>query len=164
MLVLGPTVADYLTERSGYPSVKIEWIYHPYFYNDGGDRQSLKSENIQFAFLGRTAREKGFDIFCEIANEITINARADNCRFVLIGGLIWRPDEYSDNGSVIRVKHEKWHLTREDLVSELEKVSYLIMPYDKTKFGKTNVSGTFFDAVKYLKPIIALNNPELSHW
>ena len=82
----------------------------------------------------------------------------------MIGGLQWRPDEFSDDGPVIRVKQERWRLTREDLVSELQKTSYLIMPYDKTKFGKTNVSGTFFDAVKYLKPIIAINNSELSHY
>lgn len=164
VLVLGPTVADYLTAHSGYPNVKIEWIYHPYFYNDGGKKQPLEGKNIQFAFLGRTAKEKGFDIFCRIANEIANSTRAGNCRFVLIGGLHWRPDEYSDNGPVVRVKQEKWNLSREDLVSELQKASYLIMPYDRTSYGKTNVSGTFFDAVKYLKPFIALNNPELSHY
>ena len=66
MLVLGPTVANYLTKHSGYPNVRIEWIYHPYFYNDGGERQPLESQNIQFAFLGRTSKDKGFDIFLRL--------------------------------------------------------------------------------------------------
>jgi glycosyltransferase involved in cell wall biosynthesis len=162
VLVLGPTVADYLVKHSAYPNAKIEWIYHPYFYNDGGKKQALEKKNIQFVFLGRTAKDKGFDIFCRIANEISNTTKTENCRFVLIGGLSWKPIEYFDNGPVVRVKKEKWRLTREDLVSELQKASYLIMPYDRANFGRTNVSGTFFDAVKYLKPIIALSNPELS--
>ena len=164
VLVLGPSVADYLSAHSRYPDVRIGWVYHPYFYGDGGDKQPLDSGNIQFAFLGRTAREKGFDIFYRIASEIMDKPGSANCRFTLIGGMHWQPDGYTENGPVVRVKQEKWRLAREDLVSELRKASYLVMPYDRTNYGKTNVSGTLYDSIKYLKPIIALNNPELAHF
>jgi len=52
----------------------------------------------------------------------------------------------------------------EELVSELQHASYLIMPYDKGSYGKTLISGTFYDAIKYLKPIIALNTNDFRYF
>ena len=115
VMVLGPTVADYLTRHSAYPAVKIGWVYHPYFYADGSGPHPLQQGTIDFAFLGRTGKDKGFDVFCRLADRVSGDPDAGNCRFILIGPLHWKPVEFSDHGPVLRIKKEKWRLDREEL-------------------------------------------------
>lgn len=163
VVVLGPTVARFLTENLIYPLVEIKWIYHPYLFEDEPEQQHLNKKPIHFVFLGRTSKGKGFDIFCKLAYEISSVVPAQDAAFSLIGGLRWIPKEYSETGPV-QVASTAYRLTRDALSCHLEKASYLVMPHMTAVYGKKKTTGIFLDAVKYLKPIIALKSDDLAHY
>ena len=163
VVVLAPTVARFLNENLAYAGIEIKWIYHPYLFDDETAQRPLNLKPINFVFLGRTSIQKGFDVFCRLANEISKDFPVQNVAFTLVGGLRWIPKEYSENGPV-HVASPAHRLSRDDISRHLQKAGYLVMPYMNSLYGKKNTTGTFLDAVKYLKPIIALKSDDLAHY
>jgi glycosyltransferase involved in cell wall biosynthesis len=163
VVVLASTVARFLTENLTYAEVEIKWIYHPYHFDEETEKRALNKKPINFVFLGRTSKGKGFDIFCRLANEISNVFPAQDVAFTLVGGLRKIPKEYSKNGPV-HVASPAYRLTRDDLSRHLQKASYLVMPYMTAVYGKKKTTGIFLDAIKYLKPIIALKSDDLAHY
>lgn len=163
VVVLAPTVAQYLNANSIESRLDIQWIYHPYLLDDETEPTELTTKPVHFAFLGRTSKGKGFDIFCGLANDISQTISSRDVEFTLIGRLQWLPKEYSANGAV-RLAGSGGRISRDELADHLQKVSYLVIPYMTTVYGKIKTTGIFFDSVKYLKPIIALKSDDLAHY
>ncbi len=163
LIFLGPTIARHITENLAFSDVDVRWIYHPYLFPADACVSPLGDGRIDFVFAGRTAKEKGFDIFCRIADEISSASAnpAINPVFTLAGGLRWVPREYSAGGNV-RLADPALRLTRDDLAVQLHGASYLVMPYDASRYGRTSASGVLLDAISHVKPIIALRTDELS--
>jgi hypothetical protein len=163
VVVLAPTVAQFLTENLTYPRVEIKWIYHPYLFDDKTEQRPLNKKPVNFVFLGRTSIGKGFDKFCGIANKISHVYPAQDVTFTLVGRPRWLPKEYSETGPV-RIVSSAVRMTRDEMASHLRMASYLVIPYMTTVYGKMKTSGIFLDSVKYLKPIIALKSDDLVHY
>jgi glycosyltransferase involved in cell wall biosynthesis len=143
--------------------MKIKWIYHPYLFDDHTEKQSLNEKAINFVFLGRTSKGKGFDVFCRLANNISQIYPAPDVTFTLVGRPRWLPKEYSETGPV-RIVSSAVRMTRDEMATHLRTASYLVMPYMTTVYGKMKTTGIFLDTVKYLKPIIALKSDDLAHY
>ena len=161
--MLAPTVARFLTEHLIYTGVQIKWIYHPYLFDEETEKRPLSKKPINFVFLGRTSKGKGFDIFCRLANKISHVYPAQDVTFTLVGRPRWLPKEYSETGPVC-IASAAVRMTRDEMAIHLEMANYLVMPYMKTVYGKMKTTGIFFDTVKYLKPIIALKSDDLVHY
>jgi glycosyltransferase involved in cell wall biosynthesis len=143
--------------------MKIKWIYHPYLFDDHTEKQSLNEKAINFVFLGRTSKGKGFDVFCRLANKISHVYPEQIVTFTLVGRPRWLPKEYSETGPV-RIASSAGRMTRDEMAIHLQMASYLVMPYMTNVYGKMKTTGIFLDTVQYLKPIIALKSNDLAHY
>jgi glycosyltransferase involved in cell wall biosynthesis len=140
-------------------------MHHPYLFDEEPLVSPLGNDRINFVYAGRTHKEKGFDIFCLIADEVgsTVFEPAIDPIFTLAGGLRWVPREYSTGGNV-SLADTALRLTRDHLTVHLKNASYLVMPYDASAYGRTKASGVLLDAASHVKPIIALRTDELSYY
>jgi glycosyltransferase involved in cell wall biosynthesis len=127
----------------------------PYFFRRDDYNIPLK-EVIVFGFLGVASEKKGALNFLDLANYIQKNKFKIKSNFKLIGHI-------TDSN----INHKQFYeyicqttisnkpLTIESFIKEANKLDYSVFCFPDSSY-QLSCSATFFDAISFVKPIIAL--------
>jgi glycosyltransferase involved in cell wall biosynthesis len=153
-LVLGDPILNELAKE--LPTIKgsVHSIDLPYFYKNTFISNIYKNKIIKFGFFGVGSENKGFDLFIKLAKEIRNSKFGKRSEFILIGRNISKISKEELKDYVITPSSDK-PLDRAKFDEIAGKIDYIILLH-KARYYRFTASGVFFDALLYIKPIIAI--------
>ncbi|MDP3034269.1 MAG: hypothetical protein Q8M97_04060 [Methanobacteriaceae archaeon] len=170
-MVLGSSIEKELVKE--LPTLKkyIISIDHPYFFSEKKHIQYSKENNIiKFGFFGFGSIRKGIDIFFKLAEDISNEKTRYNPEFILIGNLQnqkFGPVTYKKidkiKNSAVFIPSNKKSLSLDEFESYANILDYSIILH-KPQENRLTAMASLFDAISYLKPIIAINSPFVSYY
>lgn len=154
-LVLGESIQKELVRLFPQLEGKVSYIDHPYFY-ESEETNTPKDNIIRFGAFGVGHREKGTELFFQLAKEI--HDMKLNCKveFILVGHIT---DENLKTISLdpLLVPSPNKPLDRAEFKYYANLVDYAVFFYKPSSY-RLKASGALFDAFSFIKPIIALRN------
>jgi hypothetical protein len=134
----------------------------PYFFVNNYTSQIMVNTVIKFGSFGFGQKRKGTDIFFNLATDI--HSRTSKClsEFILVGH-ISEPELKELITDDVVIPSTDNPLSREKFNEYAYKIDYAIFCFNKDSYRLT-VSGSFYDAIAYCKPIIALRTPFFEHY
>lgn len=163
-IVLGHSIEIELIKL--LPSLKsyVTSIDLPYFFQSTNKKESVQivSQNvIKFGFFGVANMRKGADHFFKLAKDLKDKKTKYKPEFILIG---WVEDKklmkIADN---VFIPSCDKPLSIHDYGKYAEKVDYALIFHRPEQHQLTAIA-SFLDAISYLKPIIAINNPFIEYY
>jgi len=112
---------------------------------------------LRFGLLGIAGKSKGLDVFSRLA----LRARgglARRAEFRLVGKLQKGSDQLDLGGIGGPLPFSSEFLSREVFDSELERLHYVVLPYNMDYYG-LSASGVLLDVLAWRKPVIAFDTP-----
>lgn len=132
---------------------KFYSIEHPFIFHKSQPHKVIINDKITFATLGGMSRKKGSHLFHQLVYELENKSTELNYQFLIIG--IIDITDFPKERVYISSSHER--LTRGDMDNLAQQVDYFLFFCQENTY-EFMVSGAFFDALSYAKPIIALKN------
>lgn len=187
-LLLGKTIQDELLGELPELEPYTSYIDHPYIFKGheeiedhrpNGEPKVLKNratenysskpgtakeDKITFGFLGVGYRKKGIEDFIRLSDDVKskLKSQKENASFVVVGHVPEGEVNIKTNENSLLVA-SKTPLEQEDYEEYMEKIDYAMFLHKPTAY-RFAASGVFFDAVSYLKPIIAIENPLFQYY
>lgn len=160
-LLLGQSI--YLNLCKVAPTIKKSCmaIKHPYIYrkNDAvlpNDEIIFGYDEIIFGYIGTAHRNKGFDTFIKIAEEISKHETPVKVKFVCIGKLVDKSMEDDLSTSSIEFKGgSNETISMDDYNFYISQITFAVYPFKADSY-KYYASGSILDAFSHLKPVICL--------
>lgn len=151
-------LALFPTLRSHVRSLELPYFFENTIHGISGN-DVLKPV---FASAGVAALSKGSNYFFNLAKDVIKNHGIKNITFSYIGHFVDPGMEQFNNGYVM-LPSKDHPLEKEEFQKLMMNADFFVFfyPKDSYKFG---VSGVFFDAVKFEKPIIAIRNDFFSYY
>lgn len=137
-------------------------IDHPYSFNNEIETKCLQKP-ITIASIGTNIFTKNSQLIYEVAKINELNIRKQEVKFVQIGNISSQVLKFS-NGLVENFVTNKKFLSTGNFEKGLKNADYFIFFITPNSLYDLCPSGTFFDAVKYCTPIIALHNPFFDYY
>lgn len=163
-LVLGPPIKNKLLKEMPKLEKYTYAIDFPYFYQPRVNYAPKNKNLIKFGFFGVGSVRKGVDVFYNIANEIMDQKTMHEKEFILIGHIIDKKIIKSGlNLNSVKVPSPNKPLSRQEYSEYANEIDYAIILHNPNEY-KLSAQGSFFDALSYLKPIIAIKNPFIEHY
>jgi len=156
-LLLGKTIRDELLKELPKLRDYTDYIDHPYVFTGNKFKDLSNSNEIVFGFLGVGYRKKGIEEFITLSRNIK-NEHPDGVKFILVGYIAEDDLEVDDS-----INASLTPLIKEDYKEYMEKIDYALL-FHKPEDYRFTASGVFFDAISYLKPIIAIKNPFFEYY
>jgi hypothetical protein len=157
-LILGDSIKAQLEAALPRLAGYLDAIHMPYFFHAVTEEPRMPGAGapIRFGFFGLASRSKGGEQFFAMARELS--ARAE---FVLIGHL---PEaahkDLTDTHSGVLPSEAP--LSRAEMDELALSIDYALILIDPMTYRLT-ASATFYDALCYSKPMIALRSPYVEH-
>jgi len=155
-LVLEEFIRD--TVLKNFPQLhgSIEAFQHPISPVEGAAEIIDLSEPIRFGLLGTALKSKGYPLFVEAANAITVKY-GRRAEFHVIGRC---PEESKGvkGTEALATQPAASQLTREDFVRGVQPLHFVVLPYERAPYT-LSASGVLLDAIAWQKPIIARRMP-----
>jgi len=161
-LVYGQPILDDLVSVLPHMSNYTSALDHPYFYQPAGNKVHAFGEAVKFGFFGVVHRGKGADAMYRLAEDIGRAGLGDRSLFTLIGYLNDKRLDHLLN-SRLNIPSAYKPLDRETFSAYAREIDYSVFLYRPGSYRLT-ASGAFFDALSYVKPVIALKNPFFEHY
>lgn len=161
-LVYGQSILDDLVSVLPHMRGYVNALDHPYFYQLAGDAAHSFGDLVKFGFFGVVHRGKGADTMYRLAEDIGRAGLGDRSEFTLIGYLNDKRLEHLLN-SRLNIPSAYKPLDRGRFSTYAKEIDYSVFLYRPSSYRLT-ASGAFFDALSYIKPIIALKNPFFEHY
>jgi len=127
-------------------------LEHPVVPAECSNNLGRMHQKIRVGFLGHANRNKGFDIFCNIAKKCTNS----NIEFHAIGIEAKTEAQPIDTSGLTR-KPAKGGLSRREYITAIQEVDIVCSPMYNRCYDFI-ASGTVSDAITHLRPIIGLSN------
>lgn len=161
-LALGPSIEIELLKI--LPKLKnyVSSIDFPYFFQSNNRKVSSPNKVIKFGFFGVANRRKGAEDFFKMAKEITDQRTKNKPEFILIGPVEDKKLIKTGVSSVF-VPSPNQPLSSYDFEKYAEDLDYAII-FHKEDQHRLTATASFFDAVSYLKPVIAIKNPFIEYY
>ena len=137
-------------------------IDHPYEYNIFYNHRTLKNP-IVFLNIGTGIITKKSHYIYELAKLCRENIEKDKIKFFQIGNISKEVLSYS-NSLVKQLNKENSFMSTDVFENSLNNADYFIYFFTDNSLYDLCPSGTFFDAIKYQKPIVALHNPFFDYY
>ncbi len=155
-IVLEESLRAVLTRNLSGLESKVEVLPHPLPPNETKSIFADLKLPIRFGFLGLASTQKGFPAFVKLAQEST-SLYHEHVEFHAIGRF---PSNESMllNMDSLGTKPGVERLSRQDYVSAVEQLHFIIFPYLASNY-ELNSSGTLLDALAWAKPLIARKIP-----
>ncbi len=161
-LVYGQPILDELVSVLPHMGRYASALDHPYFYQPTGNEVHAFGERVKFGFFGVVHRGKGTDAMHRLADDIDRAGLGDRSLFTLIGYLNDKRLDHLLN-SRLNIPSAYKPLDREAFSAYAKEIDYSVFLYRPSSYRLT-ASGAFFDALSYVKPLIALKNPFFKHY
>lgn len=158
-LVFGSFIQESLSEM--FPKIRkfVSAMDLPYSFQP--PTIHVPSENkTSFGALGVGSRSKGTDLFFKTAVEVKSYSR--DAEFILIGPVIDKQLVLPENNTVI-IPSLSSPLSREDFSKWAQSIDYAVF-FHKPESYRFSTSAAFFDALSYVKPVIAIRNPLFEYY
>jgi hypothetical protein len=146
------------------PSIRhqIKAIDLPYFFNKKAQNIIHSNDNIlRIGYFGVVHSGKGADKIFEIAKQVNTKLGNQSPEFVMIGKV--SDLEISNLSANILFPSPHTPLDKEDFENYANKLDYSIFCFSQKSYRLT-VSASFYDAIAFIKPIIALRTPFFEYY
>jgi hypothetical protein len=143
-----------------YPKINnyIYFLNMPYFFRC--DHYNIPLSNVLvFGFLGVASEKKGATDFMQIATEFSNNKFHNKSVFKLIGHITdsnLNHDHFYECVKPTTISNKP--LTIESFINEAKAIDYSVFCFPDSAY-QLSCSATFFDAISFIKPIIAIKTP-----
>jgi len=161
-LLFGESKGNELCEILPKLQSHVQSINLPYFFKDY--KKTLKSTStlMRFGSFGEWHNKKGTDVFFKLASEVHQKTDKNKSEFILIGH-IGDPAMRKKINTELIIPSIDRPLIREKFEEYANKIDYAIFCF-KPKSFRLTVSGSFYDALSYIKPIIAIKTPFFEYY
>ncbi len=129
----------------------------PYFFNEINGTGWAKSDRLCFGSFGEWHLKKGTPIFFQLARDVSFHCPNSMVEFILVGRISTEQHKKLSSSEVIIPSFDR-ALSREAFESYASRVDYSVFCFDPTSYSLT-MSGSFYDALSFVKPVIALKTP-----
>jgi hypothetical protein len=162
IIVLGDHIKENLKKLHPELDRYIFSLNMPYFFRNF-EIKVPKNNNLVFGFLGVVSEKKGGYTYLRLVNEITKN-KLLKCEFRLIGQIT---DPNIDSKDLSYFKNRPSNLFApmklDTFITEVNSIDYSIFCFTKESY-QLSCSATFYDALSFVKPIIALKTPFFEYY
>lgn len=164
ILIFGESIKNellwYIPKMKGH---KILCIDHPYDYNYKVEKRSIGFTNtVVVASIGSGILNKNSHLIFKIAQYFKKEIELKEIKFKIIGKISPQVMSY-DNGLVL-INTSSEFISTKKFEDEIILADYFIYFFKSNSLYDLCPSGTFFDAIKYEKPIIALKIPFFEYY
>ncbi len=159
-LLLGKTIKDELVKELPSIGEYTGYVDHPFFFKTFELDDSYMDKELVFGFLGVGYRRKGIEDFIKLSKHVKVQGYTKKVKFILAGFIAESDMEIEENPFLTA---SRTPLKQDDYFKYLEKINYALF-FHKAEDYRFTASGVFFDAISYLKPIIALKNPFIQYY
>jgi glycosyltransferase involved in cell wall biosynthesis len=159
-LLLGKTIKDELLKELTALNEYTEYVDHPFFFKTFELDDTYMDRELVFGFLGVGYRRKGIEDFIKLAKYVKAQGYAEKVKFILAGFIADADVEIEENSFLTA---SRTPLKQDDYFKYLKEVNYALF-FHKAEDYRFTASGVFFDAISFLKPIIALKNPFIQYY
>jgi len=161
-LLLGESIRIELVKSMPKIGKYVNVIDHPYRYAEYVAPLKEDLNVLRFGSLGTGRREKGTDLFFSLATDVRQRTDKSASEFILIGPITDEETRKLVTSDVLIPSDER-ALSREDFDKYAHEIDYSVFCYPSESY-KLTASGAFFDALSFVKPIIALRNPFFEYY
>jgi hypothetical protein len=162
IIVLGDHIRDNLIKLHPELERYTFSLNMPYFFRNF-EYKVPKLNNLVFGFLGVASEKKGGSTYLRLVNKIRINELL-HCEFKLIGHVT---DPIIDIKDLVYFKNRSNNLLTpmklDTFIQEVNTIDYSIFCFPKKSY-QLSCSATFYDALSFVKPIIALKTPFFEYY
>lgn len=141
---------------------KIISIDHPYNYNFTHNIISNENDKLIIANIGTGIINKNSQFLFQLANLLKKQVEGDCVEFLQIGNISKEVLAFSN--PYVKIINKSVFLPIEDFELNLLRAHYFIYFFTPNSLYDLCPSGTFFDAIKYSRPIIAIRNPFFEYY
>jgi hypothetical protein len=158
-LVLGDWIRERVVQAVPSLNSALFSIWHPYLFCHSAWAPLPGRGPIRFGFLGAATEGKGFDRFCELAEDIqSRSVSSPSAEFELVG----RPP-MKLSGRIVSLAgseamSQDGFMTRALYEERIKQLHYSVFPFRSSSYDVVT-SGSFIDTFAYLKPCIVLRHP-----
>lgn len=156
-IALAPHVVDYCRRSASHVATAMRWMHLPYFSPDSDITFRALTAPIRFGFIGFAYKEKGTQIFFDIARDIRHGELASRAAFIHLGSNGMGQGLPAKN-SVESIGTGEEMISREAFNRAMAGIHYCVFPYPPERYAD-RASGALFDAFAWAKPVIALRSP-----
>ncbi|MFL7016482.1 hypothetical protein AB6D16_014805 [Vibrio cyclitrophicus] len=154
VVVLGKSICENFSRITGID--KIFWIHHPYDLSLPSKNEVVtegeSERELKIGFVGIGSKDKGFFDLVEFLQQHQTKAKV---KFYHIGPTSDKKESAYCN--LVPVFNSSTLVERELFEEKIRAMDYIILPLPNDEY-KLRASGSFFDAIKYEKPIIYTKN------
>lgn len=158
-IILGKTVLKYLrlivkTRNKNLFAIDAPCVWESYTVDD----TIKKSDSfVRFGFFG--VGSKGFANFYKLASDIKKIYK--HVEFVLVGFLNVKNEVEYKNDVVQGISYNR--ISREEYIIRAKGLTYAVW-VGSPEYYKYGASGSFLDALSFIKPVIYIRNPFIDHY
>jgi len=156
-LVLAEHIMQNIEAKHSSIADLFDWIDLPYLFSASSTMSPDISNQLLFAFLGSPRKQKGYELFEQLATDVKRRQRQQNQRvpeFALIGA-------YKREGAVfnsdVLYPPSNTKLAPAEYSRFARRAQYFVFPYNPEKYDYT-ASAALLDAFLYERPVIALRS------
>ncbi|MRX67933.1 hypothetical protein SAMN06265349_105309 [Flavobacterium resistens] len=160
LLFYGKTIEEKLFNKfPNFNNRNTISIDHPYNYDtkEISDQFIQKSNVITIANIGTGLMNKNSHLFYKLAEKQRLNVENGKVKFIQIGNVSQEVLSYSNK--FVEIINNNTFIPFDLFEKEVNKADFFIYFFKEDSLYDLCPSGTFFDALKYKKPIISLRNP-----
>jgi hypothetical protein len=152
VLALFPLLKDHIR------SIELPYIFENY------DRKEYNNpvDTVLFSGAGVAAVSKGSHLFFKLAKDVLSRKNLQNIKFMYIGHFVDKKMEMYIN-ECVQVPSKDKPLDKSVYQTNIMKTDFLVFFYPKDLYNFT-VSGVFYDAIRFEKPIIAIKTDFFSYY
>lgn len=164
VLFYGKTIEEELFKM--FPKFKrgnIISIDHPYNYDTELLSNDLdKSDTVIIANIGTGLMNKNSHLLYQLAEMQKYNVENKKVKFIQVGNV--SPEVLSYSNSYVNILNNNEFIPFDVFEENIKQADYFIYFFKEKSLYDLCPSGTFFDAIKYKKPIISLRNPFFEYY
>jgi hypothetical protein len=158
-LFYGKTIEEELFKMfSGFNRRNIISIDHPYNYEtELAINDFHKLNSVVIANIGTGLINKNSHLLYQLAEMQKYNVENKKVKFIQVGNV--SPEVLSYSNSYVNILNNNEFIPFAVFEENIKQADYFIYFFKEKSLYDLCPSGTFFDAIKYRKPIISLRNP-----
>ena len=157
---LGDSIKETVIERGiRFPRAKLITIDHPYNYNAQKNTNNLSEKEIYVSNIGTAAVRKNSQLMIELKSKL--NNRNFKIKLAVLGTVEESLQKEFENAGI---QYNKAKASKEVYETQIATTDYSLS-FFTNEMNIALASGSFFDCIKFAKPILALKgNPFVDYY